>query len=546
MVRNFLDSADTTPRISPIGNLFRGRHLRRRTAALVSIAALGIGTWSSLPAATHSSSAHSAAMLAVATASIRVDQISDHVRLLADDTLEGREAGSRGGYTAGNYLVRHFQEILQPAGGSGQYFQLFAPNFRNILGVLPGSDPQLQNEYILVGAHYDHVGYGNPSNSQGPHGLIHNGADDNASGTAALLELIEAFRESGLQPRRSIVFALWDGEEKGLLGSQHFVQQPTIPLNQIKFVINIDMIGRLDKQPVEVLGSRTQRGLRALVTKANQQSDLHLQFPWKIEANSDHHPFYASQIPFLMFHTGLHDDYHRPSDDPERLNAPGIEAIARLIFQTTWELASEEQLPAFRVASTHETEAAQKAFDQPGPAPPPRLGIQWNEQREGESLSLKITSVQLGSDADRAGLRVGDTITQIDGREFQSAADLQRAVVASAQLELTIVAEGQGEPQVRSVQFSTPPARIGISWREDSSEPGTISIIRVLPHSSADQAGLKPGDRVHQVAGKAFQDSHEFTQLMQSLELPMIVLVERNGQLVERTLPASDGDRSSQ
>ncbi len=539
MARNLFVSPDTTHPVSPIGSLKRAQPLRRRASALlISTAALfPLGLATEAQAAT--SAAHSAAALARATASIHVDQLSDHVRLLADDTLEGREAGSRGGYTAGNYLVRHFQGGLEPAGGSGQFFQLFAPNFRNILGVLPGSDPQLEGEYILVGAHYDHVGYGNPSNSQGPLGLIHNGADDNASGTAAMLELIEAFRESGLQPRRSILFALWDGEEKGLLGSQHFIQQPTVPLERIKFVINIDMIGRLDKQRLEVLGSRTSKGLRSLVTQANQQSELQLQFPWKIEANSDHHPFFVRQIPFLMFHTGLHDDYHRPSDDTERLNTEGIEAIARLIFQTTWKLANEEQLAAYRAASTHETEAAQKAFEQPGPAPPPRLGIQWTETRDAESLSLKITSVQIGSDADRSGLRVGGTITHLNGKALQSAEDLKRAVVSASQLELTIVRDGESEPQIRTVAFSTPPARIGISWREDSAEPGTITIVRVLPHSSADQAGLQPGDRVYQVAGQTFQDSNEFTRLMQSLELPVAILVERSGQLVERTLPSS-------
>ncbi|MCA9125393.1 MAG: M20/M25/M40 family metallo-hydrolase, partial [Planctomycetales bacterium] len=183
-------------------------------------------------------------------------------------------------------------------------------HYRNLLGLIPGGD--LQDEYVLIGAHYDHVGYGTPRNSNGPIGLIHNGADDNASGTAAVLEVIEAMANAQIQPRRSIIVALWDGEEKGLLGSEHWAEQPTIPLDQLKCVINMDMIGRLHSQQLEVSGTRSMAGLRRLVAEANYPGDLTLRFPWKVEENSDHHSFFRRSIPFLMFHTGLHDDYHRP------------------------------------------------------------------------------------------------------------------------------------------------------------------------------------------------------------------------------------------
>jgi Zn-dependent M28 family amino/carboxypeptidase len=131
---------------------------------------------------------------------------------------------------------------LQPAGHDGAYFQLFGPGYRNILGIIPGSDPALSNQFVLISAHYDHVGYGTRRNSNGPIGYIHNGADDNASGTAAVLELVEAFQRLAIPPRRSVLFVLWDGEEKGLLGSLHWLSYPTVALENVRLMINLDMV----------------------------------------------------------------------------------------------------------------------------------------------------------------------------------------------------------------------------------------------------------------------------------------------------------------
>ncbi|MCA9150146.1 MAG: M20/M25/M40 family metallo-hydrolase, partial [Planctomycetales bacterium] len=264
---------------------------------------------------------------AKAAASITSTDLNRHLSLLADDAFEGREAGSRGGHAAGNYLAQQLPATLEPAGESGQFYQTFGHGYRNLLAVLPGADANLRHEYILVGAHYDHVGYGQRQNSPGPWGVIHNGADDNASGTAALLEVLQAFATSDVTPRRSILFAFWDGEEKGLLGSEHWVQHPTVPWQQVRLVINADMVGRLNGRPLEVQGTRTIAGLRHLVTEANRDSDLPLNFAWKVEPNSDHYSFYKRQVPFVMFHTGLHDDYHRPSDDTERIDWEGLQAI---------------------------------------------------------------------------------------------------------------------------------------------------------------------------------------------------------------------------
>ncbi len=476
--------------------------------------------------------ANRAATVASAAAGIRADQVTDHVRLLADDTLEGREAGSRGGYAAGNYLARFVQATLQPAGDSGQFFQMFAPNYRNLLGVLPGSDPELRDEYILLGAHYDHVGYGSATTSRGPIGSIHNGADDNASGTAAVLEILQAFTETRLPTRRSILFALWDGEEKGLLGSQHFIQNPTIPLAQIRLALNVDMIGRLRNQQLEVYGTRTMAGLRSLVSQANQQSDLRVLFPWRIEANSDHQSFFARQIPILTFHTGLHEEYHRPSDDVELVNAEGVASTAKLIFRTVDALANADELPTFRLASTHETDATRRVLEAPSPPQPPRLGIRWEALPNAAGVALQISQVIAGSDADRAGLRPGDRITHVDGLPLRDATPLQQRAVTATELQLTLDA-----PREVTIRFSTPPTKIGISWREDPAEPGALTIVRVVPHSPAELAGLALGDRILQFDGRSFANGQEFAALARECQLPAPLVVERLGQLMERRLP---------
>src|SRR5581483_3518130 len=138
----------------------------------------------------------------------------------------------RGGHAAAVYLAQQFEKYKLAGGASPtSYFQVFSNQYRNLLGLLEGSDPTLREQVIVVSAHYDHVGYGNSQNSYGPIGFIHNGADDNASGDAGLLELVEAFTKLEQRPKRTILFAMWDGEEGGLLGSKHWVANPTLPLS---------------------------------------------------------------------------------------------------------------------------------------------------------------------------------------------------------------------------------------------------------------------------------------------------------------------------
>jgi hypothetical protein len=393
-----------------------------RTFSKVTVAAV---TAILLVPASVPAGAAAAELLANARASIRAADAQRHVAALADDALEGREGGSRGGRAAGAYVVEQIAKSgLEPAGDAGGWYQQFG-GLRNILGLAKGSDPAVANELVVIGAHYDHVGYGNASNSYGPFGFVHNGADDNASGVAGLIEVIEAFGHLPQRPRRSILFAFWDGEEKGLLGSYHFlrVRPAAVAGRKIVFAVNLDMIGRLRGERLEVYGTRTAAGLRSAVVRSNNRpggEPLELFFDWAIEDDSDHYPFIAAGIPTVMFHTGLHDQYHRPSDDVQLVNYAGIEPVARLTLDFLLGVADDPGPPrAFRPQCRRETDATRKSLEAPMAAPagqPPRGRWGIGSRADAcEPAAPVVVRVSEGTPAARADLRTGDRIVAIDG-----------------------------------------------------------------------------------------------------------------------------------
>lgn len=516
---------------------------QRQYAPIIRASALLLlllGGWTAIATADTASAFRSA------LDSIRAGQLQRHVDVLADDTFEGREAGSRGGHAAGVYLTEAFETSgLAPAGDGNSYFQRFGAEYRNILGVLEGSDPELKHEYIVVGAHYDHVGYGSAQNSFGPVGYIHNGADDNASGTAALLEAARAFGRLEPRPKRSILFALWDGEEKGLLGSRHWVNQPTVPLNRVRAMVNLDMVGRLRGNRVEVAGSRTASGFRELVSRNNQDVNLLIDFTWEIKDNSDHHSFFERSIPFLMLHTGLHDDYHRPSDDAHKVNADGIQQVTRLMFGIAYELSNSDRLPSFRVESRHETPAQQRRLARPLPPRPGRLGIAW-DPAAGPHGEIVIKQVVPGSAADAAGLQPNDRLIEFDGQPIGAHDDFRQWVM-SADPEVTarIVRPGEEEPIELALQLTGKPLRLGISWRTDDAEPGCVIVNRVEPASPADRAGVQTNDRIFAVDGQRFRDSETFTELVTGHAVALRFDIEREGQIVECELDLSRTHRQT-
>ena len=374
-----------------------------------------------------------AEMLAASVSSITAADAARHVEALADDAFEGREGGSRGGRAAAAYIVEQIEPLgFEPAGEAGSWYQPFGAGLRNVLALLPGRDPALARELVVVGAHYDHVGYGTERNSFGPFGFVHNGADDNASGVGGLIEVMEALQRLPEPPRRSILIAFWDGEEKGLLGSNHFVRVRPEPLADCRpvFSINLDMIGRLRNDRLVVYGARTSPELRRRLVGVNNDpraaAGLELAFDWDILEDSDHYPFIAARIPTVMFHTGLHDQYHRPSDDVELINFAGIPPVARLTLALVTAIADEDQRPTFRAASQAESNATRRRLEERRPPGGPSRG-RWGIVTRADPCEPStpiVVDVREDAPAQRAGLRPGDRLLSVDGQSFADQAGM--------------------------------------------------------------------------------------------------------------------------
>jgi len=465
--------------------------------------------------------------------SIRTEELGGYVEHLADEAFEGRESGRRGGRAAGDYLAEQFARLkLAGAGTDGGYFQAFPPNFRNVLAILRGGDPDFGDRVIVVGAHYDHVGHGAQGLSRGPSGCIHPGADDNASGTAALLELAEAFTVLGVPPKRTILFAAWDAEEKGLLGSKHWVARPTVPLDRVAAMLNIDMIGRLRDDRLILYGVRSGFGWRRRLSFLNDHAGMKIEFPWGLQAVADYYPFFNRGIPVLMAHTGLHDDYHRPSDTADRIDREGMTRVTRFLFELLYDLADRsEPTPAYRAAARHESPETEKALFGRSEKPADRLGVGWKEEAQAAG-GIRIASVTPGSAADRAKLRPDDRIVRFDGVTIRGDDDFFAAVSAAASPARAVVERpGEPAPLEIAVELEGPPLRWGIAWRLDEAEPNAVVLSYVVPGSPAARAGLAAGDRIYQVDGRDFSDEAAFVRAAQNLPFPISLLVEREGRL---------------
>ena len=296
-------------------------------------------------------------LLALATSAQAQKKLGEstfaHIDTIAADTFQGRLAGSEGGYAAANYITKILADHNVTPAGDGSYFQLFSkvyPNCRNIFGIIEGSDAELSKQLIAVGAHYDHVGFGKNRDS----GPIHNGADDNASGTATVLELVKHFSKKKNRLKRSLLICFWDSEEQGLIGSKYWMEHPTVEVSRIVFKVNIDMVGRLDGDTLELQGHRSMHGLEPILAEANQGLEIKLDYVWTMVANSDHWPFINAGIPGFMFHTGLHKEYHKPEDDPETIDVEGLGKVGLLTRRFLTHLGTAETTPQFRKESLTE------------------------------------------------------------------------------------------------------------------------------------------------------------------------------------------------
>lgn len=304
----------------------------------------------------------------------------------------------------------------------------------NVVGWLPGTDPALAGEYVLIGAHMDHLGLGNSSSrgGQAAVGQIHNGADDNASGTAGVVGAARVLAANRDELRRAVVFATWSGEEMNLLGSRHFAAQAGLPLGKLVAAVNMDMIGRSKDGYVTVEGVGTSPGFTALVTGAHADLglglDLHLaQRP---SDNSDQASFYEKDVPVLNFFTGLHEDYHMPTDDAHKVNAPAGAAIASFAAEVTRRLANLDARPGFvRVQEAKSAPVAGAPGDPHAGAPSGTVvsyGVVFGTSPDmgyEKDDGVRIASVRPGTPAEACGLKAGDVIVTFDGKPVRSLED---------------------------------------------------------------------------------------------------------------------------
>ena len=333
-------------------------------------------------------------------------------------------------------------------GGNAQLHtdvQATTADARNVVALLPGSNPERMRETVVIGAHYDHLGHGGEGSLAPESTEVHNGADDNASGTAAVIEAARALA-AGPPLERSVLFIAFTGEEKGLWGSAHFVREPTVELERAVAMLNLDMVGRVVDDQLTILGFGTAAEWDEIVDMAaGEMSD-----PLSIAKSpdgfgpSDHSSFYGEGIPVLHFLSNLHEDYHRPSDDFDKINYEGLERVIELTVDILIKLAGNG---SDLVALT--------PLEQDRPPPPgqassstsgygPYLGS--IPDMTPRDFGLRLTGVREGSPADEAGLRGGDVVVEFDGNEITDIYAYTYALQArSPGDEVSIVVERDGE-----------------------------------------------------------------------------------------------------
>jgi hypothetical protein len=383
------------------------------------------------------------------TARIRTD-----IGYLSSDALEGRGTGTPGNDSAAAYLAHEYERLgltklvrtascpaMRPGVrecvmGRATYLQNFEARSveaahagmpgelptQNVVAMQPGTDPALRGEPIVIGAHFDHLGRSS-FNALDPQAgnAIRPGADDNASGTAAVLELARRFHAS--PARRPIIFVNFSGEELGDLGSEYFVEHSPVPTDSIDAMLNFDMVGRLRNDKLIVYGVATATEMRAIVDSANSPTPFALDAVGDGFGPSDHSSFYGKGVPVLHFFTDLHEDYHRATDVASKINIPGE---ARVIDY------------AERIARAIATRPARLTYVRTAQPPPKMSGAPGHgtwfgsvpDMGSGDSTGVKLAGVTAGSPADKAGVHAGDIIVEFGGKTVKDIYDYTDAIGA--------------------------------------------------------------------------------------------------------------------
>jgi len=288
---------------------------------------------------------------------------------------------------------------------------------KNVVAVLPGVGP-LADEAVVLGAHYDHIGFGGHGSLEPGKRAVHNGADDNASGVAVIIEIARFLASRPEKPRRTAIFIAFTGEEMGLLGSSHYAAQPLVPAERTVAMLNFDMVGHLRDDKLTVMGTGTGKSFDGLLDRFGRQRGLKLTKRPEGFGPSDHSAFNAKEIPAMHFFTGTHKYYHRPSDDFELLNIEGMRRVGELAADVTVALLEDAERPEYVVVKPRRV--ASSGGKRPYFGSIPDFGSQ--------ETGFAISGVATGGPADRAGLTGGDVIVRFGESKIGNLEDFDNAL----------------------------------------------------------------------------------------------------------------------
>lgn len=346
-------------------------------------------------------------------------RIQNHIKTLADDKFEGRGTGTAGEKKAAAYIEAEFKKLkLEPKGDNNTYLQAFTfkggAHGEGTEGTAYNIAAYLDNgaaNTIIIGAHYDHLGLGEQSGSleANSKGAIHNGADDNASGVAGVIELANYFSKNKIKEKNNFLFLCFSGEEMGLFGSKYLADHSPVDLATVNYMINMDMIGRLDPQTktVVVHGTGTSPVWEALV-KGFETDNIKIKTDSSGTGPSDHTSFYLKDLPVLHFFTGSHSDYHKPSDDWDKVNYKGEAEVLKLIAKIIESPLTQDKLVFLKTKSKQQT--ARSPFKV-------TLGVM--PSYSSSAVGLQVDGVTDGRPAHKAGIKTGDLIIQLGDYEIK-------------------------------------------------------------------------------------------------------------------------------
>lgn len=335
------------------------------------------------------------------------DNLLRYANFTVSDAESGMQTTARPVSFPVPVAVEGQSELKQVMGRTGNWY-----------AILNSKDQSAGDEYVVMGAHYDHLGTGGKGSSSRRQDTVavHNGADDNASGVSVMLELAAKFKDEEDNLKRSMIFVAFGAEEKGLLGSKYFVNHPPVELSKISAMINLDMVGRLDTiKGLQVGGAGTSLEADSLISLANSKAKLKLVVTREGSGPSDHSSFYARNIPVFFITTGAHPDYHTPDDDPEMINMPGMYRITGFVHDLVMDIATHPEMLAFRDAGPKENSVA-------GPRMKVTLGFM-PDFSATDVEGVRVDLVTKGKAAERGGIRNGDILTAIDGQKIKNIYD---------------------------------------------------------------------------------------------------------------------------